>query len=178
MRALVLSDTHGLTRELREVVDRTSFSAIFHCGDFCCDRTELPFVPTGIVRGNCDAVRDVPEEQVIAWGGFRVLLTHGHRYRVKETLLPLKYRALEVRANLVLFGHSHVPMATMEDGVLLVNPGSLAAPRRFPRSTYVVLEAQGTSVRVTFYDAKGKAVDKLGGTYTLSPTPVSTHIKT
>lgn len=172
MRALVLSDTHGLTRELREVVDRTSFSAIFHCGDFCCDRTELPFVPTGIVRGNCDAVRDVPEEQVIAWGGFRVLLTHGHRYRVKETLLPLKYRALEVRANLVLFGHSHVPMATMEDGVLLVNPGSLAAPRRFPRPTYVVLEAQGTSVRVTFYDAKGKAVDKLGGTYTLSPTPV------
>lgn len=171
MRALVLSDTHGLTHELREVADWTSFSAIFHCGDFCCDRAELPFAPTWIVRGNCDAARDVPEEQVVAWGGVRVLLTHGHRYRVKETLLPLKYRALEVGANLVLFGHSHVPLATMEDGVLLVNPGSLAAPRKFPRPTYAVLEAEGTTVRVTFYDAKGMAVDELGGTFNLSPTP-------
>ncbi|MCG0313883.1 MAG: metallophosphoesterase [Calditerricola sp.] len=171
MRALVLSDTHGLTHELREVADWTSFSAIFHCGDFCCERSELPFTPTWIVRGNCDAVRDVPEEQVGEWGGVRILLTHGHRYRVKETLLPLKYRALEVGANVVLFGHSHVPVAIMEDGVLLVNPGSLAAPRKFPRPTYAVLEVVGKTVQVIYYDGKGKVVEELGGTFHLSPMP-------
>ena len=49
--------------------------------------------------------------------------------------------AREKGCNAVFFGHIHVPVLEEEDGVLLVNPGSLAFPRqRGRRPSYAVLE--------------------------------------
>ncbi len=41
----------------------------------------------------------------------------------------LTERAKAVGANIVVFGHTHTAVVLMSDGILFVNPGSLAAPR-------------------------------------------------
>ena len=56
--------------------------------------------------------------------GVKILLTHGHRYGVKNGYLNLIMRAKELQVNAVIFGHTHIPEVFTEDGVLFVNPGS------------------------------------------------------
>jgi putative phosphoesterase len=40
---------------------------------------------------------------------------------------------------MIVFGHSHVPVHEVRDGVLLFNPGSPTQPRRQPLPTYGVV---------------------------------------
>jgi predicted phosphodiesterase len=43
-------------------------------------------------------------------------------------------------ADLVVFGHSHIPLDVIEDGVRLFNPGSPTWKRMQPAPTYGVLD--------------------------------------
>ncbi|MGC5326562.1 metallophosphoesterase family protein [Brevibacillus sp. SYSU BS000544] len=172
MSILVLSDTHGLCREVKQVVSRHQVEHIFHCGDFCINRHQEPFSQMQLVRGNCDSDLTVPEERRATWQGLHIYQTHGHLYGVKSSLLKLHYRAEETGANVVLFGHSHVPHCSIERGVLFLNPGSLQLPRGYSRPTYVLLDSIGknsTEVRVDvlFFDDQGKRVTDLGGEFQL-----------
>lgn len=42
-------------------------------------------------------------------------------------------------ADLVVFGHSHIPLDLIEDGVRLFNPGSPTDRRHQPRGSYGIL---------------------------------------
>jgi putative phosphoesterase len=170
MSVLILSDTHGLVQEVKQVVDRHQVEMILHCGDFCVDKRKEPFAGMQLVRGNCDTATDVPLERTVTWNGLTIYQTHGHLYGVKSSLLKLHYRAEEVGANVVLFGHSHFPVSTVERGILFVNPGSLQLPRGFDKPTYAVLAKQaespeGHQLEVVFYDHKGNVVKERGGRY-------------
>lgn len=44
-------------------------------------------------------------------------------------MLSLTYRAKELNAQIVCFGHSHILGAEMMDHILFINPGSLLKPR-------------------------------------------------
>ena len=172
MSILVLSDTHGLVREVQDVVGRHPAEVIFHCGDFCVDKNREPFSGMQLVRGNCDFATDVPEERKTSWNGLTFYQTHGHLYGVKRSLLQLHYRAEEVGANVVLFGHSHFPVCTVERGILFLNPGSLQMPRGFDVPTYAVIEktaetSEEISLEVVFYDYKGQIVGERGGNFTV-----------
>jgi putative phosphoesterase len=169
---LIMSDTHGLVREVKQVVSRHDAEKIFHCGDFCADRRREPFDAMLLVKGNCDTEKDVPAERITEWKNLRIFQTHGHLFGVKSSLLRLHYRAEEVGANVVLFGHSHLPVCGVERGILFLNPGSLQLPRGFDVPTYAVMEQTGATdsevqVSVTYYDHQGNAVKLLGGTYSL-----------
>lgn len=184
MALLVLSDTHGLTDPVQRLVERAlakkSFDHIVHCGDFCCDRKQAPFTRMIQVRGNCDTDTSVPEEQIVEWRGLRVLVVHGHKQNVKTSSLNLKYFAQERKANLVLFGHTHVLTCTESGGTLFVNPGSLAKPRHFPLPTFAVVdrigEKQGehgadkVEIKVSFFDHHFRRVAKKGGTFAIPLT--------
>ena len=51
-------------------------------------------------------------------------------------------------ADVVVYGHSHIPMDLVEDGTHLFNPGSPTDKRRQPRHTAGILEiAAGELVR-------------------------------
>jgi putative phosphoesterase len=99
--------------------------------------------PVVAVHGNddtADAQRELPYQQVIAVAGRRIVLTHAHYLDRAEELESRRDDAwgpkLERRAgfgrraaaSIVVFGHTHVPMAYHYDGILLVNPGALASP--------------------------------------------------
>ena len=67
----------------------------------------------------------------------RVLIAHGHTLGVKTGLLRAQYRALEMNADILLFGHTHVPLVDAASRPMMMNPGSIGGPRR---PTYGVLE--------------------------------------
>ena len=123
----VISDTHGLLRP--EAVEALRGSeAIIHAGDVG-DPAILEalgkIAPVTAVRGNLDTeawARKLPETNVLEIGGVSIYVLHN------ISLLDLKPEAAGFAA--VVYGHSHVPVREMKNGVLYLNPGS-AGPKRF-----------------------------------------------
>ena len=60
-------------------------------------------------------------------------------YNVKYGLADLVRAGQEMQANVVLFGHTHIPMVDYREGMHLMNPGSLGMPRG-SNGTYGVLD--------------------------------------
>lgn len=141
MKIIVLSDTHGRADRVREALSRhVSYDALLFSGDGLRDMADIAGCIA--VKGNCDSFffsDSVPSEQVLAFDGVRILLTHGHEYFVKSGLERLVARADELGADLAVFGHTHemcekyIPEGTQIGGVrvkkpmYLFNAGSLAS---------------------------------------------------
>jgi uncharacterized protein len=107
MQIAVISDTHRHSYELNQVLRLIqNTDMIIHLGDNVEDVEILKHGYKGKiinVRGNCDFIKFVPSERLEKIEGMQVLITHGHKYNVKNDLLRLKYRARELGANIVLF---------------------------------------------------------------------------
>ena len=78
------------------------------------------------VRGNCDFSGKYPEERLIEINGKRIFICHGHRYNVKYGYNSIYYKGKELGADIVLFGHSHLPIVEEYDELILMNPGSIS----------------------------------------------------
>ena len=147
MRVVVLADTHipGHARELPQAVlnELQQCDAIVHAGDV--DAAPLlgelaTSAPVHVALGNNDG------PDVHAWGARDELRLDldGVAVGVVHDAGPRDGRERRLRRRfpderVVVFGHSHIPMAYEHDGRLLVNPGSPTWKRRQPRPTYAVL---------------------------------------
>lgn len=144
MNLLVVSDTHGRAERLTEVLARTHPGVLLFLGDGLCDldRAELGSVSVRAVRGNCDFCgAEVPLTRIETFGGYRIFLTHGHRFGVKSSIEPLVAAAAAAGADALLYGHTHIPFTALLPagecfgGVSLAKPlavlcpGSLGEPR-------------------------------------------------
>lgn len=150
MKILVFSDTHGMTASAVEAVrNHPDADEIIHLGDNIRDAYEIQKL-TGIavtcVKGNCDFSSD-PEKLVITREGCRIFLTHGHKYSVGYSLLRLCLAAEEAGAHAAFFGHTHVPVLEYENGILLLNPGSISNPRGSSKRCYAVLDVKNGFIR-------------------------------
>ena len=156
MKVVILSDTHlssmeGLDRRLIELVKKAD--AVIHAGDY----TELGFfeelkeISNSFygVCGNMDSyeLKDRLEPVlVIEFEGVRIGITHPI-----EGGPPLwtrkRARGKFEGVDLVIYGHTHFPDESYEDGILCFNPGS--ATGAFPafRKTYGVLEVKGGEIK-------------------------------
>jgi putative phosphoesterase len=158
-KILIVSDSHGLTSELEVIKERHQASLLLHCGDSELTSGAAPLSGFVTVKGNCDWRGDFLEEEIVDHDGLRFLITHGHLHNINYSLLPLTYRALEVGANIVCFGHSHIAYAEKVDEQLFINPGSIRQPRQFAEPSYVLLERESTKeIKVTFYHPNGKEI--------------------
>jgi uncharacterized protein len=168
MKVLIVSDSHGLTQELSMIKERHSDAgAMIHCGDSELKKSDPQMDRFLAVRGNCD-LEKFPEDLIQELDGIRFLITHGHLYNVKMTLMNLSYKAEETEASVICFGHSHLAGVELTQGKLFINPGSIRLPRRISAKTYVLLELNGNEVQVDFYDLEGNLLNELSGTYQLS----------
>lgn len=134
MRIIVVSDSHGNFQALERVFERNRSADLFiHLGDGERELDEIvrryPMLDIRHVAGNCDPVSLSPPVTVFGAGEYRVLATHGHRYGVKFGVEMLKSIALKNEAKIALFGHTHARFQSYEDGIHLLNPGSVSAPR-------------------------------------------------
>ncbi|CAM2743725.1 metallophosphoesterase [Hathewaya histolytica] len=137
MLIAVVSDSHGDNNAIKKALGKIKRADyLFHLGDNVKDVDEFSKAFKGKiinVKGNCDFLdRDLTKklnEKLVEVEGVRVFATHGHKYSVKENLLRLRYKAMEVDADIVLFGHTHMPCIEYEDGIWFINPGSIALSR-------------------------------------------------
>lgn len=142
MRAIVMSDTHGMGSGLRLMLERIwamhpgKIDAYIHCGDGVNDffrttdvmKAHDPAAELHVVRGNCDWMTDeddAPIEELFRFGGANVMMTHGHRYSVKNTLNWVDEASDAHGCTVTLYGHTHDPNVEPRR-TLLVNPGSAA----------------------------------------------------
>jgi putative phosphoesterase len=151
----LVGDTH-LPRGSRRLPDAClallrEASLVLHLGDFTAasvleDLRAL--APVAAVRGNMDEwpLREaLPERLVVEAEGLAIGLVHdpgpapGRHERLRR-LFP--------DCGLVAYGHTHLPEATLVDGVWFVNPGSPTERRRAPSHTMAVLR-DGTPEIVT-----------------------------
>ncbi len=148
---MILSDTHGASDALVDHVKNwETIDKVIHLGDFIEDGKRVGDL-TGkevlCLRGNCDIKHyDHREEELLLCEEVSVFMTHGHRYRVKHSLLNLSLRAKEVSARIVLFGHTHQPFNEMIDNVLFFNPGSPVYPRGGALPTYGIIEIHNNAI--------------------------------
>lgn len=158
-KILVMSDSHGLTRRVETIANRHEVDVQIHCGDSELGEDANELTGLVVVKGNCDWIGDFPEEKIIEIDGRRIYITHGHLYGVKSSLMQLQYRALEVEADIALFGHSHIAYCEQIDNQLFVNPGSIRQPRNWPVPSYCIISWQERSeVSVMFYDIEGNEI--------------------
>ncbi|HEX6471434.1 MAG TPA: metallophosphoesterase family protein [Streptosporangiaceae bacterium] len=116
---------------------------ILHAGDVCVPDVldELAgFAPVRAVRGNNDgpdvAAWGAPDRLELDIDGLPVAMVHDSG--------PAKGRTARLRrwfpaAELVVFGHSHIPMDQTGDGIRIFNPGSPTDRRRQPHGTIGLL---------------------------------------
>lgn len=156
MRVLVLSDTHrkaGDDRPLPDPVldELARADLVLHAGDVTSQGLLDQLAagaPVHAVLGNNDdaTLVDLPEQLELDLGGVRVAMVHDSgASKGRES----RMRRWFPEADVVVFGHSHIPIdAEGEDGQRLFNPGSPTQRRRQPQASYGVLEmADGRLVR-------------------------------
>ncbi|MCD4840327.1 metallophosphoesterase [Neobacillus sedimentimangrovi] len=167
-KVLVVSDSHGLTKELETIRERhlSDVDLMIHCGDSQLDPDHPALTGYFTVGGNCD-FGGFPQELVSDFAGKKFFITHGHRYSVKTSLMNLKYKAEEVGAEIVCFGHSHVLGAEVVGGTLFLNPGSIRLPRERFEKTYVILDLNGDKVEMSVFDIDGRKIPKLSHQFVL-----------
>lgn len=168
-KILIVSDSHGMTNELRSIRERhqTEADLMIHCGDSQLSADDPALTGYVTVRGNCDMDSTFPLDVSSVTGGKTIYATHGHKYSVKTSLMNLYYRAREVHADIVCFGHSHVLGAEVKGGILFVNPGSILLPRGRREQTYVLLNVLEEKIVLSVFDLQGKELTVLSREFSL-----------
>ena len=162
MKKLVIaSDIHGSAhwcRRLLERFEQEGADRLLLLGDvlYHGPRNDLPegYAPKEVlamlnamrerifcVRGNCDGEVDqmvlqfpiMADYAVFQLGERTVYATHGHHWNA-TTPPPL------VAGDVLLYGHTHVPLCAEKDGFTALNPGSTSLPKESSPHSYMVWE--------------------------------------
>lgn len=147
MKALILSDSHGNFNSIMDAIEtEKNIELIIFAGDIQRDVEDImimyPHIRIEYVLGNNDwCVNNVPFDRIFDFGGLRIFLTHGHKYHVKSGMYTLRQKAHDVKADVCIFGHTHMAFNEDVDGILMLNPGS-------SYSTYMVIETKNGDINV------------------------------
>ena len=161
MKWMIASDIHGSAywcRRLVEAFRQEKADRLLLLGDvlYHGPRNALPrdYAPmevaemlnglrdvTTSLRGNCEAEIDQmvlafpssAEYALLDLGKAVVFATHGHVYNA-EHLPPLR------EGDILLHGHTHVPVCEAYDGWTLMNPGSVSIPKNGTPHSYMTVE--------------------------------------
>jgi uncharacterized protein len=165
LKIVVLGDTHmprmakALPPRLKEELETAD--GIIHTGDWVTMDVfhELnAFAPVDGVYGNGDPpeVRErFGKEKRLTFDGTTVSVVHGDG-KGKTTPLRALETFREEQPDVILFGHSHIPVHENHDGIVLFNPGSPTDKRRQPEFSFGILETGigGFDLRHVFYSSK------------------------
>lgn len=145
MKILVVSDTHGHTKNLERVLEKVGDIDLFiHCGDLEGGEDyirALVEVPCYMVAGNNDWFSDLQREMEISVDDYRIWITHGNNYGASMGPERLLEEAAARNVDVVMYGHTHRPLIEYQDNIVIVNPGSLSYPRQNGRKpSYLIME--------------------------------------
>ncbi|MGL4730868.1 MAG: metallophosphoesterase [Clostridium sp.] len=133
MKIGIISDTHRNKSNMDRAVEKLKdCDMIFHLGDNYKDIEYIKQKYTGeivAIHGNCDTMKKLDKEKVCKIEGYTIFLTHGDNYGVNFNTFKLGYKAMEIGAEIVLYGHSHVASIEEDNNIKFINPGSVGQPR-------------------------------------------------
>jgi len=161
MKLMFASDIHGSLAATEKVLARFAESGarwLIILGDILNHgpRNALPerYAPAEVavrlneqaeriiaVRGNCDSEVDqmlltfpimAPWQQVLT-DEQRLFLTHGHLFGA-DNLPPLS------PGDILVYGHTHLPVAEKRDGIYHFNPGSVSIPKGGNEASYGIFD--------------------------------------
>lgn len=161
MKLMIASDIHGsalFCRKLLQAYEREGAEKLILLGDvlYHGPRNDLPegYAPKEVirllnerkneilcVRGNCDTEVDqmVLQFPILADYGFlyekgrMIFLTHGHIFH--EQQLPMLKKG-----DILLHGHTHVPVCREMEDYVYLNPGSVSIPKENSPHSYMTYE--------------------------------------
>ncbi|MGX7049448.1 metallophosphoesterase [Pseudolactococcus piscium] len=161
---IVMSDSHGESKVIQDIkaTYQDEASAIIHCGDSELDATDPIWEGIRVVRGNCDFDTLFPESLVLSADQAQVFVTHGHLYGVNFGLSQLTDAAKKAGCKLALFGHLHTPIATIEQDILCLNPGSVAQPRgQYKTKMYAKIDITADAYVISYMDLAHQPIANL-----------------
>lgn len=177
MKIAVISDSHG-SLEAWEKAEKyfKDSDLVLHAGDILYHGSRNP-LPAGYntialtekinedvgkhydllaVQGNVDSQVDnwvlpypLPEYAVYDNNGFRIVLYHGHQH---ETVGERVDFASRFGADLLIFGHTHLPFLEERDRLILLNPGSISLPKQEPAVPTMAL-IEDSEIRIINLDS-------------------------
>jgi putative phosphoesterase len=161
MKLMIASDIHGSAyycEEMMRAFEREKPEKLLLLGDLLYHgpRNELPrdYQPKRVidmlngiaghllcVRGNCEAEVDqmvlqfpiMADYCVLYLDGHMVFATHGHHFN-KDNAPPLQKR------DILLYGHTHVPLYETTESCVIMNPGSVSIPKESSPHSYMMAE--------------------------------------
>ena len=135
LKICVFSDSHGDPEPMLSLIGREEPDLCFFLGDGANDlqpvRRRYPGLIVHAVRGNCDLRSTLPQSLTCTVEGVTFFAAHGHRYDVKHdpSLEALRAAGAETGAQVILFGHTHLPYLENCSLPVLMNPGSVSGTR-------------------------------------------------
>jgi len=167
MRIIVVSDTHmpKMSKKLPERLVRELRSAdfILHGGDW----TQLAvydmfaaYAPTDGVAGNNDGpeiIRKFGWRKLLTFEGCRIGVVHGHGTGKRtDTEATAVGTFKDEKPDVIVYGHSHIPVLRRSGEALVINPGSPTDKRRQSLYSFAVLELNNgkAEARHIYYDNK------------------------
>ena len=150
MKIIIISDTHGGYKALHEVTLLHKHADMFiHLGDGEKDLYQLfqnePWAKQKYqcLTGNCDYRKEIATYQTLTLDlpyGHKIFAAHGDLLSVKYGTARIVYEAKQHHADIVLYGHTHVSDCRYEDGIYIINPGSLSIPRDGKKPSYALID--------------------------------------
>ncbi|SDK49638.1 metallophosphoesterase family protein [Sediminibacillus albus] len=164
MKVAIISDTHmprmakQLPSQLKKGLEQVDL--ILHAGDWQANsvwETLEQYAPVKGVAGNVDdqeIQEKFGEKKILELNGFKVGLIHGDGKGLtteRRALTAFKKEDVDI----IIFGHSHIPVLKEIDGITLFNPGSPTDKRRQPQFSYGMMElGDSFTLKHIFYDDK------------------------
>jgi putative phosphoesterase len=161
MKIMIASDIHGSAfycKKMLEAYNKENADKLLLLGDILYHgpRNDLPegYAPKQViamlnpiadellcVRGNCDTEVDqmvlefpiMSQNAVIFADGVKIYATHGHKFN-KDNLPPL------CAGDVLVYGHTHVALDEVVDGVRCLNPGSVSIPKQNTGHGYILFD--------------------------------------
>lgn len=127
-----------------DVVEREKPDEIIHLGDHWRDAETLSFaypeIPLSMVPGNCDDGFGKKGKLILEREGVKILMAHGHQWRVKSGPALALEVGWEAGADILLYGHTHEADCWQDQGMWVMNPGTVGG--RYAPATYGVIEIE------------------------------------
>ena len=128
MDILVFSDSHGRIAAMEGAIRSLNPDVVLHLGDHDADAHILahsfPALTIRTVCGNCDFGSHTRSVDRFTAGDRRIVMTHGHIYKVKSGYANIRAMGKAEGADILLFGHTHVPHYEQVGAMHMLNPGS------------------------------------------------------
>jgi putative phosphoesterase len=151
MKIAVLADSH-IPKRARDLPAHAwniinSCEAIIHAGDVLTEeflKRLRTVAPLYAVRGNNDlTLPHLPQTLEINLDGCLIAVIHDSGDKKRRAA---RLRKRFPNAQVVVFGHSHIPQIEWHDGQLMLNPGSATDRRMQPHYTMAVLHTNSRNV--------------------------------